>query len=415
MIDRSLVVVDGDDSYRLLDSLRAFAADCSDRDPSERDATYARLARWLAASYESADVELRGPDQQATFGRLRAEVPNVRAALGWSFSGGDPQVGVRLTCSLAWFWVLEGANFEGANDEAVRWLQQALRVPGLGEDVRAHLLEGIGINRLVLGAVTDGQHALRESVDLWSQAGVEPGLLALIYLGVAHRWLGQFDDAAVVQDRAVAIARHRHDDWGLAWSLLFRARVAVEQCDDLLAGRLLGEARSLAERGGDRRMVGWILLESGLHTLRQGDPQRALELTTEAAEIHEAFRWDPGAIASLGGLGRVLVRLGRTDDAMAHHRRAVRIALQLGHSYSIAEALEAQADAVAARGLDDVAVQLLGAAAALRSKLADRELTAAERSRDVAALDAELRARLGDDGFAAAFRRGQHRAPGELA
>ena len=82
MIDRSLLVVDGDDSYRMLDSLRAFAVECLDRDPNERDAARLRLVHWLAASCDSAERDLRGPAQQATLDRLRAEVPNVRAAAG---------------------------------------------------------------------------------------------------------------------------------------------------------------------------------------------------------------------------------------------------------------------------------------------------------------------------------------------
>ena len=172
------------------------------------------------------------------------------------------------------------------------------------------------------------------------------------------------------------------------------------------------EARAAAERVGDRRILGWIILEIGLHTLRTGAPVRALELTTEAVTIHEGIGCTPGLSASLSGLGRVLVRLERTDAAIMHHRRALQNALQLGQRFAIAEALEAQADATAASGDSKEAAQLLGAADALRSDHATGPTTA---SRDIAELEAALRSDLGDAGFAEAFRRGQQRPPGEFS
>jgi predicted ATPase/DNA-binding SARP family transcriptional activator len=406
MVDRSLLVVDGDDSYRMLNSLRAFAAECLDRDPADRDAARGRLASWLAASCEPAERDLRGPAQAATLERLRAEAPNLRVALAWSFAGGDPAGGARLACSLSWFWALDGAS-----DEGRRWLQQALRVPELDDELRARALEGLGIHTAILGAVVDGRHALRESVDLRSRSGLAGGHVAMIYLGVAHRMLGEIEQAAAAYDRAIAGARDHDDDWALGWALMWRARAATEQQDAELAGRLLAEARAAAERAGDRRILGWIILEVGLHTMRDGDVERALALTTEAVAIHEDLGSTPGLTASLSGLGRVLARLGRIDDAVAQHRRAVQTALQLGQRFAIAEALQAQADAIAAAGDSDAATELLGAADALRT---DHSIGPTTASRDIAELEAALRSDLGDAGFADAFRRGQLRSPGEF-
>jgi predicted ATPase len=61
MVDRSLVVTDGDDSYRMLDSLRAFAVDRLGRSPGEDDAARARLAGWLAEFCEATDATCGPP------------------------------------------------------------------------------------------------------------------------------------------------------------------------------------------------------------------------------------------------------------------------------------------------------------------------------------------------------------------
>ena len=81
MVDRSLVVTDGDESYRMFDSLRAFALDRLDRNPAEGDAARARLGRWLAEFCETTDNALRATNQHVALDQLRAELPNLRAAL----------------------------------------------------------------------------------------------------------------------------------------------------------------------------------------------------------------------------------------------------------------------------------------------------------------------------------------------
>jgi hypothetical protein len=66
VVDRSLVVADSDDSYRMLDSLRAYAAVRLNLNPAEWNATHARLAARLIDHCEVADARLRGARQAAT-------------------------------------------------------------------------------------------------------------------------------------------------------------------------------------------------------------------------------------------------------------------------------------------------------------------------------------------------------------
>ncbi|HYZ97652.1 MAG TPA: BTAD domain-containing putative transcriptional regulator, partial [Acidimicrobiales bacterium] len=74
VVDRSLVVADGDDSYRMLDSLRAYAAERLRVDPADWHATHARLATWLVDYCEAVAPRLRGVGQELAMARLRAEV-----------------------------------------------------------------------------------------------------------------------------------------------------------------------------------------------------------------------------------------------------------------------------------------------------------------------------------------------------
>jgi predicted ATPase/DNA-binding SARP family transcriptional activator len=407
MVDRSLVVASGDDSYHLLDSLRAYAAERLDEHPADSRAARLRLARWLAERCEDADPRLRGADQQTTLRGLRREVPNVRATLEWALSSGDWSVGVRLVCSLAWFWALEAAS-----EEAIRWLRQARSTPGLDTATSARLLEGLGVHTQLLGDVLAAQRAFEGSVELWRQEGApERGLIALIYLGVTQMLLGDVDEAAATQDHAVTLARDHRDDWAHAWSLVWRARTAEASGDDDRALAMLDESRALAGQAGDPRMIGWITKELAHHALRRGDVRRAEELARRAVALNEATAWNEGLVASLTELGRALTVGGQPSIALGEHRRALQTAIELGQPYAIADALEGLAEAVAAHGDLRHAATLLGAVAATRNQMGIGLTGTPSGNHPVTELEASLREQLGHQSFTAAFVDGQRPSP----
>jgi hypothetical protein len=96
-----------------------------------------------------------------------------------------------------------------------------------------------------------------------------------------------------------------------------------------------------------------------------------------------------------------------------HHGRALRTATELGQPYAIAEALEGMAETVAASDDPERAVELLGTAATVRSRMGVAK-RAMQRGRDLEALAGALRRSLGGDRYALALARGQEQAPTEV-
>ncbi|WP_051844843.1 BTAD domain-containing putative transcriptional regulator [Streptomyces globisporus] len=100
LVEKSLVEVRDDGRYRMLETIRAYAAErLPDGDPAiaAHHAYYRELA-------EAADPELRGPDQLEWLARLDAEDANLRAAL----RRGTPEDGLRLVAALSPYWWLRG-------------------------------------------------------------------------------------------------------------------------------------------------------------------------------------------------------------------------------------------------------------------------------------------------------------------
>ena len=408
VVDRSFVVLDGEDSYRLLDSLRAFAVEQLDAEPADGAAARAHMAGWLAEFCEARDTHQRVIDDDSVLAELRGVMPNVRAALDWCFTTGDRMTGVRLVAALVWFW-----GSVGANEEATRWLGRALETRGLDDEQGARLLEGVAMHSFASGDIDAGRRAAEEAARLWARAGTPGrGFAALIYRSLADRARGDLDVAAETLDRAVDIAIRNYSNWAVAVASYWRAAVAADQADDLLAERLLEEARWRAEWAGDRRATGAVIHQLGRIALRSGDPVRALDLARQALAIHEDVGWKAGIAAAYDAIGRALVAGGRPAEAITEHRRGLQRAVAFGSPHAVAKALEGLAEAMAEAGDLDRAAEMLGTADALRQDSATPANPTQQRA--VSSLVASLRDRLGADAVEAARQRGQCRPVSEL-
>ena len=176
-----------------------------------------------------------------------------------------------------------------------------------------------------------------------------------MYLGYVQREVGDLEAAAETQDIAIALARANEDDWSAAWALMWRAGTATDQGHDDLAAKMLDEAWALAERNGDSHSLGWVLKE-----VRE---RRAAGRWLPPRSRSRPTRWrcssDTRRAAVLPVRSprtpRRSTTTGRTAEAIRLHRRAVRMATELGQPYVLVDALEALADdtddAVATTGL----------------------------------------------------------------
>ena len=112
LVDRSLVIVDqptagqpGGTRYRLLDSVRAFAAE---RAAEAGVADVARRRRWstgCADGRRPSPPDVRGPDQAAHVARTAAERATIDTALDRARRH-DPVTALRIAVDLGWAWVL---------------------------------------------------------------------------------------------------------------------------------------------------------------------------------------------------------------------------------------------------------------------------------------------------------------------
>ena len=115
LADRSLVTLTvtagGSSRYRLLDSIRAFAAGLL-RDAGSADDALAAHAHWFARAAQDAAATIRGPAQPRWLAFAHDERSNIDAALAWC-ARHDPLLGVRIANGFGWTWVVLGTGSPG--------------------------------------------------------------------------------------------------------------------------------------------------------------------------------------------------------------------------------------------------------------------------------------------------------------
>lgn len=291
LVDKSLVEVQLP-RYRLLDTIRAFAADkLGPRAPATRD----RHLSWCADLAERADLELSGAQQAESLDRLEREHDNMRAALRWAAAAHERQTGIRLAVALSPFWVTRGHFSEGRG-----WLERFLALPPRsGPGVKALEAKALG----------------RAGSLAYNQADYDG----------AQRWC----------EAAMAIYRKLGDKRGMSAALSRLGIIAGERGDLARARALFEESLAAARETGDPRRIATALSELGLCAQHAGDHDRAWSLLEEALEMERTI--DPkGIVFTLNNLGTVAHSRGDYARAAAIYKEGLAIARELGSQRNIA-------------------------------------------------------------------------------
>ncbi len=360
LVRHSMVVRDGPDRYRLLDTLRAYAADLLAE--LDADETRRRHALHYTAVAEELELAIRGIHQGDALTRLRAEIANFRAAAEWSVVVGDLDIATRLSGALAWFWTLDG-HLDIANHH----LRQAVEFTDAPPAARAKVLWGYSLLVASLGDLDEALEAGQLSTALAREAADDAAIGAGLNAVAVAQWaLGDTDASIVSHDEAIARFVAADDIWGESVCRTLRARTALDiAAPD--AQRLLEAALDAAERSRDAHVIALALGLVAQRHERDGDLQTALANAEESLRLHDSIGYSEGSISALHLLGRLETKLGDREAACAHLCRALRLGRKMQHAAAICEALEGLAVLAHGDGDLEAAASMLAAVDAERT------------------------------------------------
>ncbi|AWL94686.1 MULTISPECIES: ATP-binding protein [Bradyrhizobium] len=397
--------------YRLLDTTRAFMADKLVEN-GEAD----RVARAHAEYFRDflRDIALKSTGMQSAGGFLpyADHVPNVRAALTFSFSdGGDRTIGVDLAASAAQFF-LELTLLT----ECYRWTQQALAsldTSAVDSRQEMTLQAALGVSVMftrgnteaVRSAFTRSLELARQLNDLHWQLWLLRGLhIYLTRVGDFHGALGTGEQGEDVARKLNDSAATLNVDWmlGVAHHLIGNQDKAVRFCESAMVHNPGSQRLNIGHLGYDDRIVALVALARGLWLT--GRPERAVEVaryTVREAELLEqpltlgisliwtiyVFLWvgdwasaeilierlidhsarhflGPYHAVGIGQKGELLLRRGDVAGGIEHLRRSQATLYATRHRIMTTVFATALAEGLASQNQPDEALQTINEAIA---------------------------------------------------
>ncbi len=367
LVDKSIVVRHEGGTvarYRLLESIREFGLERL-TEAGDGPALRMRHLQWCAALVRTAKAEWISERQVYWLARLAAEGANIVSALDFCLNElGDPDAVMEIVAAIPLGFLWARGKLGGR-----RWLDAALARSSAVTVLRVRAMLRNSILAMVGGEVATGNQLLDEARVLIHQVS-DPMVLAQLHYVAARsaRFASDLPRAVSELEQALAIPASRTDldcYLDILQSLAFYASMAGQHerskacCEEII---------ELTEPRGESLHRANALMALGLDAWRRGDPVHAVE----------------------------------------HQRSGLEIKHVLDDRLSTAVGLEALAWGVGALGQHKRAAHLLGAAQVLWDSTAVSLATVMPESvceHDKAV--ATARAALGDQGYAAAFRRGR--------
>ena len=233
--------------YRLLDTVRHYAADRLNETGAAQEVRRRHAAAFLCVAERQQDPSV-----------LARDLDNFRAALEWSLECGDP-AGPRLARALGEFWLGRGLLAEGRD-----WLERALAAdrpgsrPGArdaaGEVLRTDLLRSLGTLLMETGDLEHAESVLAEGVRTCVAAGPAASARFAILLAEIARQRGAPDREALAACESAAIVLDAASDFsGLAEALTDAGKLRMWLGDMTGSHAALNRAIDCAQRAGHRR------------------------------------------------------------------------------------------------------------------------------------------------------------------
>lgn len=355
LLDRSLLLAEpltGGQRYRMLESIRHFAADVLAGAPERQERLREAHADHYAQIAPEIGARVRDGDESMALAVTDAEHDNMRAAIDWSLAHDVPAPGMRIAASMWRAWMHRSHLTESRQQ-----LERLLAHPRAGDE-----------------PVVQGQ--------------------ALLALGGVCFWLGDLDAAHRLYLEAADVAQAAEDRHGRASALLDLSYTLTARGEPPAAADALAEALEVFVALGDRDQA--HRARGALVNVRV----KAGDLDTAAGEIEvlldeaRATGRDWQVVDRLGMA--VVVAVLRGDAAMARgHLREMRGRRIAISDARMSSALEIGAMVALAEGDPRWAARWLGTLQRIRD---DGEgVTVASEFMGISSPEPETREQLADD------------------
>ncbi len=293
LVDKSLVVAgeepDGSIRYRLLETIRQFAADELVKSGRANDIRHRH-----AQAFAALAIEQEQPLQTDEHGvdLLTVEHDNIRTALRWSIDAGDVDTVTDIAATMGRYWVLRGLSLEGRD-----WLLEILDlIPDTDTPARANFLRFLGRMLYLTGSYAEARDEAERALDMARRLDDDASKRrALNTLAVVADATGEYEAEREYLEEGLDLTADS-DHFSRAIFVADLGWAAWKSDDMETARRQFTLALEEAESGGHAAVDDFLFGLSWV-TWVEGDHARAEELAKEALAL--ADQWG-APVASAG-------------------------------------------------------------------------------------------------------------------
>jgi non-specific serine/threonine protein kinase len=382
LVNKSLVIVKGRSSirrYYLLETIRQYAFEkLQTAEPGEEQRVRQRhLAYFAGLAHQAQQHFIGGPEERQWADMLLREIDNMRAALTWAAQSKDWQTGLQMISDARNdFWL----EHDCAN-EVLQWIDMAVLTNPLASDVaRVYGLYFKGYRLASMGDIIGSFEWYCQASALAHQLKDEE-LIAFIDDNLGYV-TPDYDQAVARLKQVIAWRQQAGLEKSEVWSIVHLGERMRLQGDTEQAGVIFDKAVTLARETGNGNTLAHCLHRWGQLLIEQGDYEQARKVLEESVAIRRSRGTSNQLMITLIDLGTVGLYQGDIALARDALREGIPFEYKLDNMERVAQGLVLAAGVAQTNGAHVQAVRLMGAVAAIRRDYSkhgvfERELFAA--------------------------------------
>lgn len=235
-------------------------------------------------------------------------------------------------------WAGEAAQANYANSAAIDYFEQLLPLLPATEQGAVHLRLGEIFD--TVGDYTEANRRFREALAL-AETQTDHRLLAQcrIALGELRRKQSQYEEAATYFNEAQQVAQQIDDQAGVAKALVCAGSLALYQGDYEAAQTFYTQSLIIRRQLDDQPNIAKVLNNMAIMAANQGDFTRAHSLFAESLVIRRYLGDKWGIANSLNNLGELALLQQEYDQAYTYLAEAVTTQREIGDKWALGNAL----------------------------------------------------------------------------
>lgn len=337
---QSLLQASGD-TYAMHELLRHDAARRLDAFPAEQQQAAAAHAAFYVDFVQQRTLPMREGRQTSADNEIAAVIDEIRAAWSWSLQQGRfdlIQNALEGVCIFFWLrgWLQEGLETAVHTAAAVAQVDP-------DETVLLAQIEGWQAEFLSWLGDYDAALALFErAVAVHRRGPVSVDLIfALHGIGRIHYWHGAYEDAAAMFSEGVAIAHHLEEGHWIALVLNnLASAIAAGERDYGRSKALYEESLEIARDSEDQLGCARALINMGAQEQEEGRLAEAEQLYAQSLAIYRALNYQYGIGAALNFLGQTAYYTGDFARAQALIEESYQLNWESGNRRATADSLK---------------------------------------------------------------------------